>query len=145
MVLQRLYPRADFGSMEESIERLWRGYGFRDYTNGASRLWAVPLDVEEEGDNLVVRASLPGVNPDDTQVTIEDGVLTIKAESEAESKQGDYLIRERRAGSFHRSLRLPDTVDTDKAHSSYEHGVLAITFPKQESKKAKRLEIKVKS
>ena len=87
------------------------------------------------------------MRPEDIQVTTENGVLTIKAESQAEGEttEDGYLIRERRSGSFHRSIRLPDTVDADQADSSYEHGVLTISLPKQEAKKAKRLEVKVKS
>lgn len=72
-------------------------------------------------------------------------MLTIRGQSEYESehKEGNYLMRERRTGSFHRALRLPDTVDTDQAHPFYEHGVLTITIPKEESKKAKQLQISV--
>jgi HSP20 family protein len=107
--------------------------------------WSVPLDVVQEGDNIIVQASLPGVNPEDVQVTIEENVLTIKGQTkmEYERKDGSYLMRERRTGSFHRSLRLPDTVDTAKAEPYYEHGVLTVTIPKAEAKKAKQLTINV--
>ena len=78
--------------------------------------WAAPLDVVADGDDFVVRASLPGVSPDNIQVSIEDNVLTIRGEtaSHFENTEGNYLMRERRSGSFHRSLRLPDTVDQDR-------------------------------
>jgi HSP20 family protein len=73
------------------------------------------LDVVLEGDNILIHASMPGVNPDDIDVTVKDDVLTIKATSstEREHKEGNYLIKGRRAGAFHRSLRLPDTVNSD--------------------------------
>jgi HSP20 family protein len=61
----------------------------------------------------------------------------------AEHKEGNYLMRERRSGSFYRALRLPDTVDTAQAHPFYEHGVLTITIPKVEPKKAKQLKVSV--
>ena len=86
---------------------------------------------------------MPGVKPDDISVTVENDVLTVKGKTESEVKDGSYLMRERRSGTFHRTLRLPDTVDVDNADTSYENGVVSITFPKVESKKAKRLELKV--
>ena len=97
----------------------------------------------QEGDNIVVKASLPGVNPEDIDVSIENDVLMIKGHSreEREHREGDYLMRERHTGSFHRALRLPDTVDVDQAQPHYQNGVLSITFPRIESKKAKRLKI----
>jgi HSP20 family protein len=100
----------------------------------------------QDGDNVVVRASLPGVSPDDISVDIEDGVLTISSDAASENEKGEdaYLLRERRSGSFHRSLRLPDTVDANGGESSYELGVVTVTFPKVEAKKARRIEVKAK-
>jgi HSP20 family protein len=105
--------------------------------------WAIPLDVVQQGDNIVVKATVPGVNPEDIDVSIENDVLTIRGQTkeEREHQEGNYLMRERRSGSFYRALRLPDTVDSDQAQPHYEHGVLSITFPKMESKKARRLQI----
>ena len=147
MVLQRWYPFAGTRRMEKAMDRLWRGFNGWEYVYPHAFNRSVPLDVEEKDDSILVRASLPSVRPEDIEVTTEDGVLTIKAESthEEETREGNYLMRERRTGSFHRSIRLPDTLDADKADSSYEHGVLTISFPKQEAKKAKRLEVKVTS
>ncbi len=147
MGLQRWDPFAELRRMDQTIDRLWRGFGSTGSAEGGLERWGVPLDVVQEGDNIIIHASLPGVGPESIQVTIEDDVLTIRGEtaSERETKEGSYLMRERRSGSFHRSLRLPDSVDTEKAESSYEHGVLSITFPKQEAKKAKRIEVGIKS
>ena len=143
MVLQRWYP---FNELRQAHNRLWRSVDIARVNgeNGTSR-WAVPLDVIQDGDNIVVRASMPGIKPDDISVTIENDVLTVKGktESEGEVKDGSYLMRERRSGMFHRALRLPDTIDVDNADTSYENGVVSITFPKVESKKVKRLELKV--
>jgi HSP20 family protein len=144
MVLQRWDPFNELRQMQNTMNRLWRGFGGGTEAQ-EMETWAVPLDVLQEGDNFIVRASIPGVNPDDIQVSIEDNVLTIRAQSayESEHKEGNYLMRERRTGSFHRALRLPDTVDTDQAHPFYEHGVLTITIPKAEAKKAKQLKVSV--
>ena len=144
MALQRWNPMYEVLRMHEAMSRRWRDSTFP--SNGAeSRSWSIPLDIVEEGQELLLRASLPGVKPDDIHVTIEDHVLTIKAEMQAEEKreEGGYLMRERRTGAFHRLLRLPETVDTDKARTLYENGVLTVAVPKAESKKAKRLEVTV--
>ena len=108
-----------------------------------SKDWSIPLDIVRDGDSITVNASLPGLRPADIDVMIEDGVLTIKAEtkSEEERKEGGYLVRERRSGSFHRALRLSELVDADKAELHHENGVLTITLPVAESKKAKHLKV----
>ena len=140
MALQVWDPFRHFGQLDATMHRLRR-----DLTVPVEiRPWAVALDVVQEDDSFVVRASLPGVKPDEIQVTIEDSVLTIKSETETENEErnGNYLVRERRTGKFHRRLRLPDTIDAEKAETGYEHGVLSITFPKVEAKKTRRLEIK---
>ena len=146
MVLQRWDPFAEMRSMENAMNRMWRGLGQRPAEANASEHWHIPLDVVEEGDDIVIHASLPGVDPGDIEVNVEDGVLTIDAKTTTESgtDKGGYLLRERRSGSYHRALRLPDTVDAEKAESSYEKGVLTIRFAKQEAKKARRLEVKVR-
>ena len=142
MVLQRWEQFRELGRAEDVLARHFRDYGSG---NGVVRAWPVPLDVAQEGDSVVVKASIPGIKPDEVEVTIEDGLITIKGETSAENEQreGGYLLRERRSGSFYRALRLPETVDADKAESSYENGVLTVTLPKLESKKAKKVELKV--
>src|SRR5919204_123544 len=95
--------------------------------------WGGPaMDVYEEGDNLVVEAHLPGVKPEDLDVNVERGVLTIsgRTESEAERKERNYLLREKRSGRFTRSLQLPPAYQTDNCQASYDNGVLRLVFPK---------------
>ena len=138
-------PFSELRQMQENMDRMWRRFGATggDDHHGIEA-WAAPLDVAADGDDFVIRASLPGVAPENIQVSIEDNVLTIRGEtaSHFETAEGSYLMRERRSGSFHRSLRLPGTVDQDKAEPRYEHGVLTITLPKAEAKKAKQFEVK---
>ncbi len=142
MVLRRLEPLRELRTMEDTINRLWRGYG-GESANPTVEGWSVPLDVVREGDKIMVHASLPGVDPENIDVSVEDSVLTITATTNAdvEREDGEYLMRERRTGSFHRALRLPDTVDTERIQPGYKNGVLTITIPKAESKKAKRLKV----
>ena len=144
MALQRWDPFAEMRRFQGYFD----GRRPRHFVPGHHAIknsWYIPLDAVEEGDDLVVRASVPGVNPEDIEVTIEDGILSIKGETkdEQEVKDGEYLMRERRSGSFHRSVRLPDSVDADKAETGYQNGVLTIKLPKVEAKKAKRFEVAV--
>ena len=143
MVLERLDPFRELRRMDDRMNRLWRSVGFADGDEIES--WSVPLDVVHEADNVIVHASVPGVKPEDIRVGTEEGVLTISAETKTEHKvrRGTYLMRERRVGTFHRTLRLPDSVDAEKATSRYENGVLTITFPKVEAKKSRRIEVLV--
>ena len=148
MVLTRWNPLYEIRRARRLANRRSAGFptAFAGFYDGAERReWSIPLDIVRDGDNVTVQASLPGVQPDDINVTIEDGVLTIKADTKAqeEREDGGYVVRERRAGSFHRSLRLSDQVDTDKVEPRYENGVLTITLPVAESKKAKHLKVAV--
>ena len=145
MVLQRWDPFRDLRQMEDTMNRLWRGFGGTpSYREGAED-WNVLLDVIQHKDELVVKASIPGVKPEGIEVAVEDNVLTLRAERkpEAESEEVAYLIQERPTGSFYRALRLPDTIDTDKIQCNYDNGVLTITMPKAEEKKNKQIQVKV--
>jgi len=144
MVLQSWNPYRELRQMEDTMNRLWRGFGGPSGREGAED-WNILLDVLEQGDNFIVVASLPGVNPDEIDVAVEENVLTLRAERkpEAAGEESRYLVRERPVGSFFRALRLPATVDTDKIESYYENGVLTITLPKAEEKKKKQIQVKV--
>jgi HSP20 family protein len=143
MVLRRWEPFQELRQMQGNMNRLWHSFSSGEGNGQDVESWAIPLDVVQQGDNIVVKATVPGVNPEDIDVSIENDVLSIKGHTkeEREHQEGNYLMRERRSGSFYRALRLPDTVDSDQAQPHYEHGVLSITFPRMESKKAKRLQI----
>ncbi len=141
MLLQRWDPLFDFRRRHYTTDHSVRG--FPQAVNGDKTRWSIALDAVEEDDKLVVRASLPGIAPEEIKVTIEDGVLTIDGETKVdeEGKVGNYLIRERRTGSFHRAVRLPDTVDVDQAETNYDEGILTVAFPKAESQRAKQLTV----
>jgi HSP20 family protein len=101
------------------------------------------VDVYEEGDSLVVEAQLPGMRPEDLDVSVENSVLTIsgRTEAEEERKERNYLLREKRGGRFTRSLQLPPTYTPDPSEATFEHGVLRLVFPKAESAKPRRIRI----
>ena len=106
---------------------------------------ALPVDVVENENGYTVKASVAGINPDDVEITFEEDVLTIKGEiaAEEESEGENYQIRERRFGSFGRSIRFPVEVNAEAVEATYEHGVLTLNVPKAEEVKPKRIEIKV--
>ncbi|MFO8143276.1 MAG: Hsp20/alpha crystallin family protein [Dehalococcoidales bacterium] len=145
MVLQRWDPVRDLSHMEDTINRLWRGFGGVPAYSEGGEDWNILIDVLQKADDLVVKASVPGVEPEKIDVAVEDNILTLKAErkTEAEGDDVSYLIRERPSGSFFRALRLPQTVDTDKIESEYENGVLTVKMPRAEEKKKKQIQIKV--
>jgi len=104
------------------------------------------LDVVERNGEFVVKAELPGVKKDDIEVSVENGVLTINAEtrSETEEKEGDRVIRqERRYGRYVRSLRLGKAVDERKVKAAYKDGILELTLPKAEEVKPKKISVDV--
>jgi len=147
MAIEKWQP---FGSVRDFDDLFNRFLGTRSSAvrNTEPEAWSIPLDVVQDGDSLVVTASVPGTTKDGIDVSVDDNVLTIKAESTNSSKsdtgKGDtdgYLLRERRTGSYYRALRLPETVDYENVESTFKDGVLTIKLPKLESKKARKLEI----
>ena len=140
MTLVRWSPFADFRRMDELMNRA--GSAGSRYA-GANRQWSVPLDVARDGESFIVKASLPGVDSEKIDVNVDENVLEIKANNEAESeeRQDGVLLRERRTGTFYRSIRLPEAIDHAKAESNYKDGVLTVTLPVQESTKARKLKV----
>ena len=106
--------------------------------------WGLALDVAEQDDTFIIKASVPGVQPDDLDITISDNVLTIKGEllEDQTIDQETYHLRERRFGSFSRSVTLPVPVNSDEIEAVYEHGVLTLQVPKAEELKPRRIAIK---
>ena len=102
------------------------------------------VDAYSDDDKLVVTASVPGVEPDAIEVTLDNGILKIEAvrESDTENDGGGYVVRERSHGKFQRTLRLPDGIDADNADAKVENGVLTVTIPRSETSRAKRIEVK---
>ena len=119
---------------------LFQGWPTRHHNH-----FVVPVDIYEEGDRLVVKAAVPGFKAEDFDLTVEDNLLTIKGETKSDfsEEEGNYLHRERMHGAFRRAFRLPESVDAGKGESSYEDGVLAISFPRREELRPKHLKIEV--
>ena len=143
--LVRWEPFREVMSLRQAMDRL-----FEDSFVGLPHLKVngrdFPMDMYQEKDNLVVKAALPGVKPEELDITIADNMLTIKGEhkEEQETKEDDYLYRERYYGAFSRSVAIPMEVKSDKAQATFEEGVLTLTLPKADAIKPKRVKIKPK-
>lgn len=110
----------------------------------SSRSWNLPLDVVEKEDAYVVRASIPGLDPDDLDITFNDNTLTVQAQTkhEAEDESERYMVRERRYGSFTRSIRFPMPVDGDQIDATCKNGELMLRLPKAENARPRRIAVK---
>lgn len=107
--------------------------------------WALALDVAETDEFFLVKASIPGINPNDLEITLTDNVLTLKGEIEEnnEIEEGQWHLQERRVGSFQRSITLSTPVDANGIDANYVGGVLTLNVPKVAEVKPKRIEVKV--
>jgi HSP20 family protein len=110
-----------------------------------SRTWAPPVDIYENDHELVIKAELPGIDPKDVEVRVENNTLFIKGERkfEKETNEGNYHRVERSYGSFSRSFTLPSTVNTENAQAEYKDGVLSLKLTKREEAKPKTIQIQV--
>ena len=113
-------------------------------TAATAAAWSIPLDVRRDDRQLTVSAALPGFAPDEVEVSISpDRVLSVKAarQTETASETGHFLLRERRAGSFARAIRLPADLDLDAAAVNLEHGILTVTAPVAAAAQTRKLPI----
>jgi len=110
----------------------------------ATTNWAPSVDISENEKEFTLLADIPGVNPDEIDISMEKGVLTIKGERSSENvEEGENFRRvERQSGQFYRRFTLPDSADAEKIEAKSEHGVLKITIPKQEVAVSRKIEVK---
>jgi HSP20 family protein len=146
--LMRWDPFREVVSLREAMDRLLDVAFTRplSLSLGESLAWMPQIDMYQTEDEVVVKATVPGVKPEDLHITVTGDVLTIRGEvkQEEEIKDAAYHIRERRYGTFSRSLPLPVPVLTDKAKAEFENGVLTLTLPKAEEVRPKTIEVKAK-
>ena len=142
-------PFQEMLSLREAMNRLFEESFLRPSAFGAGEVAGqmLPVDVFETDNNLVLKASVPGMKPEDLDVTITGDLLTIKGEYKSEEETGkgrNYLRQERRFGSFCRQLTLPATVDANKVSATFEDGVLTLDMAKKEQVKSKSVKIRTK-
>jgi len=142
---RELAPFREFERMKKEMDRVWDSFFERGPRAGETGEWYPSLDVAETKNDVVVKAEVPGMDPKDIDISLSNGVLTIKGEKkkEREEKEEDYHLIERSYGAFHRSIQLPKEVQSDKIEVSYKNGVLKVTLPKSEEAKKKEIKIKV--
>lgn len=118
---------------------------FNDLQGELPAVMGLPLDVMETTDNYMVKASIPGLNPEEVEIIFDDNALTIKGELKAETQEegAKYHLRERRTGTFSRSIKFPVQIESDAIEANYDNGVLTLTLPKAEAVKPKKIEVKV--
>lgn len=143
--LIRWQPMNDPLSLRQAMDRLFEDSWVSNRAWGAlPAAWSEPaLDVYETPETVVVQAAVPGVKPDQVEITVQGNSLAISGQTKFESQTEDknYLRRETRSGSFSRVLELPVGLETDKADAKFEDGVVTITFPKAEQVKAKKIPV----
>ena len=150
--LMRWSPRNElesndpFRAFEEMFDEMWRGWPSRYAPESARAMIRPAMDVVENDNDYTVRVDLPGLSPDDVSVEIEDHTLTISGEmgDTVERESDRYHYRERRYGSFQRSVRLPNSVDTEQIDASFENGVLNVVMPKLPQAQPKQIAVKAR-
>ena len=137
MAIVRWEPFRDMIALEGRLNRLFQqGLG--------PQAWAPPVDIYETEKEIVLKADLPEVKPEDVDIRMENNTLTLRGERRLEKdvKDESYHRVERQYGSFSRTFALPGTVDADKIDARYENGVLRVVLPKREEARPKQIRIK---
>jgi HSP20 family protein len=144
-IVRRPSPRGEFMTLRQAMDRLFDEDVFRPFrwTSGAFEGPGLPLDVTTTPNELLIEAPLPGIKPEDVEITVENGTLTItgKTADERRADEGSYLVQEIRRGTFSRSVTLPNGLEPDKASATFEHGVLTLRIPKAEQVKPRQIRI----
>jgi HSP20 family protein len=142
--LARWEPLREMMTLRQAMDRLFEDSFVRPVGLSSVSAADVAIDLKETDTDVVVKAELPGVEPDEVDVSIMEGVLVIKGEhkEEKEEKEANYYSRELRYGSFSRSINLPAAINAEKAEAVFENGILTLTLPKTEEAKPKQIKVK---
>ena len=144
-LVRRTSPLGELVSLRQAMDRLFEDSFVRPRTWGLNTTegLGLPLDVISGTDELIVEAALPGVNPEDVEITVEDGTLSIRADSHSErsSGEGETLVSEIRRGSVSRVIALPTGLEPDKASATFDNGMLTLRIPRAEAVKPRQIRI----
>ncbi len=132
-----------FSSFQDDMDRMLESFFGRETSFGTG--WSPDIDIAETNDSIIVKVEIPGIAPKDIDISITGDILTVKGEKKEEKKEeGKCHHRiERSYGSFSRTIRLPESVNTDKVKAEDHHGLLEITIPKTEKAREKKISVKV--
>ncbi len=138
-------PWREMDALRREMDRIWDRFSGEKPAEQPGGEWVPSLDVSESQDRIVVKAEAPGIDPKELDISLSNGVLTLKGEkkNEREEKGENYHLIERGYGSFSRSVLLPAEVAEDKIKANYKDGVLTITLPKTERAMERAIKIKV--
>lgn len=142
MALVRWEPAREVDSLQSEVNRVFDAF-FGNAAGPRARRWVPAMDLVETDDHLVLKADLPGLEREDVNIEVKDGVLTVSGErrAEQEEKSEGYYRVERAFGGFSRSLTLPDGIDAERIHADFDKGVLEVRIPKPAERKPFRVEI----
>jgi HSP20 family protein len=147
MAIVRFEPFSNLMTAQREFDRLFKEAFTPHYGEGelSTRTWAPPVDIYETENDIVLKAELPGVDPKDVEVKVEDNTLYLKGERkfEKEVRNESYHRVERSYGSFARSFSLPNSISTDKVKAEFKDGLLTLTLPKREEAKPRTVKIDV--
>ncbi len=141
-----LGPFGEFDRIRREMDQLWESLSERPGRKGGEEgEWLPALDISETKDDYVVKAEIPGIDPKDIDISLSDGMLTIKGQKkqEKEEKEENYHLIERSYGSFIRSIPLAGEIQSEKIKAEYKNGILKIVLPKSEKAKQKEIKIQV--
>ncbi|MBI2756481.1 MAG: Hsp20/alpha crystallin family protein [Chloroflexi bacterium] len=144
MSFDRWDPFREMVTLRDAVDRLFQQSVVRPGGVLAGlRPESVPVDLAERGDHFVVRAALPGIKPEDVQVTVQGDTLTIRGEIAGTTEESGetWILREQRTGSVQRTISLPASVNSERASAAYEHGVLILTLPKAAEAQPRRIQV----
>lgn len=145
MAIVRWEPMRDLVMVQDRFNRLFNDTFSRFFEDGesATGTWIPPVDIYETDQNVVLSAELPGLDPKDVEIRVEDGTLYLKGQRkfEKEVKEENCHRIERSYGSFMRTFPVPSSVDAEKAKAEYKDGILTLTMPKREEAKPRTIKI----
>jgi len=143
-IIRRPSPFGDLGTFRNAIDRLFDEASFRPLAWGGVAEARLPLDITSTEDAIVIEAALPGVRPEDVDITVHQDTLTISVRQSAEEtgKEGERVYREVRRSYGSRALTLPSGLDLDDATASFENGMLRLAIPRAEQAKPRQIPIR---
>jgi HSP20 family protein len=143
--LTRFEPFRGVSTLQDQINRLFNETFDRSSDEASLTPWAPAVDIYETEQELVVKADLPDLKPEELDIRVENNILTIRGERKFEKKvnENNYLRVERAYGSFSRSFSLANTVNTEAIKADYKDGVLTLSIPKREEAKPKQIKVRV--
>jgi HSP20 family protein len=141
--MSRWDPLQEALTLREAMQQLFEDSFVAPTTARRGQVMAPAMDVSETPDSFIVEASVPGLRPEDLEITVENNVLTIKGETrqESQNQERNYHRVERRFGSFQRTISLPSTVKPEAITASLEHGILRLDIPKAEAVKPRKISV----